>query len=289
MRNIPRPAVLTALILVLSSNSSLAASKCIDKFPSGVERLLRQQKVSMRENLPALLSNFKPVYEDPNFDVRVFSKHYLRSPFSPVKLKEAAIQNVHQIMNSFQRMGSVFHSFFQVLVEAHPNAVKRILQGNSIEATPWIGEFTALIGVTGLLPGHDLFQGRTNKGDFRERPTVLVLTAVSPTYHSLQNKFLLAHEMAHLTQNLKSPLGAMWLEAHADFLAFAATGIADLIFPEGLHREIMKSDGSTEMRTLTTLRSLSDPSVRTAQDVLPSLREYHRNSQVISSTLFEMS
>jgi hypothetical protein len=156
-------------------------------------------------------------------------------------------------------------------------------------ATPWVGNARELIGIPGLLGNRTLFIGLTERGGFEEMPKFLVLPAVTRTYHSLQNRYVVAHELAHVTENPNSHRDMLWREARADFMAYAITGETDLVFPEGIDVEQVRDDGSTYKRRMTRIRSLREPTVDSIERLHPRLGAYHHNSQITSSALFQLA
>ncbi|MBK8201311.1 MAG: hypothetical protein IPK68_02920 [Bdellovibrionales bacterium] len=252
---------------------------------------------SLRENLAALVSRVRPVHKSDRFDVRILSESMRRNIYSPAKLKETTVQEVNGLLDTYENLGFSFRSFLQVLVESHPNAMGqlglsgagKIMWTDTAVATPWVGNARELIGIPNLLGRRSLFVGRTDKGGYGDIPRFLVLPAVSSTYHSLQNDFVLAHELAHETENTKSHRDLMWREGRADFLAFAITGKTEVVFPEGIELELVREDGSTYKQKLTVARSLTSPSVADANHIMPHLASYHYNSQIMSSALYEIS
>lgn len=152
-----------------------------------------------------------------------------------------------------------------------------------------MGTFGIGVGVPGISGKPKFFKGLTEEGKFDLIPFILALTAMSETYHTLQNRFMVAHELAHLTENLSSHSDSIWREARADFLAYAITGQTEIVLPEGVYLEKIREDGTQYREFSTHPRSFTDPSVRSVNKALPAISSFHFNSQIISSALYEIS
>lgn len=270
--------------------------RCSDLL-AGRASFVRHPIVALRENLPALVSRLRPVYSDPRFDVRILSTGVSRNTFSPAQLKTAAIQEIQDLQSAYIEMGFSFRSYLQVLVEAHPNAMGtlglseegRIIWTDTAVATPWVGNAREFIGIPNIFGRRSLFLGQIDKHGFPDMPRFLALPAVSSTYHSIQNKFVTSHELAHETENTESHKDLMWREARADFLAYVTTGQTDVVFPEGIELELVRPDGTTYKQKVTIARSLSHPTIASLDSIFPHLAAYHHNSQIISSALFNIA
>ena len=278
----PRRSLIVSLALALFSLSAPAALASICELELAPrERSLRFPFTSFRESLPVLISRVKPIYQDARFNVRVVSSRLTGHAFSPVALEDRVVRDVDSTIFMFTELGFQPESFIQVLVEADPGALKptaKISDGCWVAAEV-ASAFWAPSGwhfqVPGLFGGQRRFGGREGFAGFPSRPSFIVLPALSNSYHVVQNKFAAAHEIAHATENADSHQDLMWREGRADFLAYVATGIADVY-------HLIKDD-------LTLVRSLKEPTVPSVDDIVPKLGAYHLNSQVISSLLYEIA
>ncbi len=246
------------------------------------------------ENIPALISRIRPVYSDHRFNVRILSQSASQNTFSPSKLFERTVREVGTLMDAFNVLGFSFTSYLQILVEAHPHAIRFLglspdshLSWKNIElGTPWIGSSKSMIGIPGVFGGNKIFEGRHEKGDFERDPEIFVIPAYSDTYHFVTNRFVLAHELAHQTENVKSHRDLFWREARADYLAYLATGQTDFILPEAANVNLSKQNGETYQVKVNRIRSLRRPVVASLNEAMPDLDLYHFNSQLISSAMY---
>jgi hypothetical protein len=286
------------LIVGLSFSSANAVEKDLPSCKNLMAKLTyaKNPVAALRDNFPALISRIKPAYKNDKFDVRILSSKVSDNSFSPQQLKERTIQEVGSIQNSFLNLGFTFRSYLQVLIEAQPKVIGSLgvsengkIGWKEEVSTPWVGNAREFIGIPNFLGERELFVGKTDKSGFDDMPRFLVLPAVTKSYHSLQNTFVVAHEIAHETENPSSHRSLIWREARADFLAFVATGETDVLFSEGVDLELVKSDGTIYKQRVTKVRSLNSPTVAKVADLMPKLGAYHHNSQIISSALFEIS
>lgn len=288
--------ILILLSTTLTGMADAASIRCEELFlskPVSVHQPIR----SIRKNWAALVSRLKPTYQNASFDLRVLSTDLRKNTFSPATLRERTIQEIGDLQSSYREMGFSFRSFIQVLVEAHPGAMGqlglsesgKIIWNDTAGNTPWVGNAREFIGIPGLFGRLDLFVGRTDKKGFEDMPRILALPAVTSTYHSIQNRFVISHELAHETENPQGHRDLMWREARADFLAFLTTGQTNVVFPEGIELKLMRADGSTYKQKVTTVRSMSQPTVTSVSELWPSLEAYHHNSQILSSALYKVA
>lgn len=285
----------SSALSVFAANDELNAQKCSELL-SGKTSFFTNPLQAINENLPSLISRLKPVHVNDRFDVRVLSRSILQNAFSPLRLKEQTVGEIANLQTAYDNLGFRFHSYLQVLVEANPNAMGQLQLGpkfqfiwhNSSIETPWVGNSREMIGIPNVFGVRSLFVGRVGKMGFEEAPRILVLPASTASYHSLQNRFIVSHELAHETENQKSHQDLMWREARADFLAYVTTGETEVIFPEGIKLALVRSDGSIYEETVTKARSLTEPTIASSAEIMPHLAAYHHNSQIISSVLFEL-
>jgi len=287
--------IFTLQTLIISQ--PIWAMTCTDLFENKKTTFVRSPIAWVRENLPALVSRVRPAYRGLNFDVRVISTAVKNNTSSPVVLKETAINEVRSLQDSMTKLGFRFRSYIQVLVEAHPNAVRRLdLDENGnltwVDITgvsPWVGNARELIGLPGITGKHNFFMGRTKKMGFDDQPRFLLLTAVSKTDHSLYNRLVVAHELGHETENSNSHRSLIWREARADLLAYLVTNQTDLIYQEGLTLEMVRKDGTFYKEKRVKIRSIKDPYMRSIKDIQPHISAYHYNSEIISSALYQVA
>ena len=123
----------------------------------------------------------------------------------------------------------------------------------------------------------------------KQQGLAVVFTKANEIFHFLQNPFTIVHELTHTTENPDSHNSRYWSEARSDFVAFAITGIGELILPGGIKIEILNSENQVVIERREVLRSLKNPTVANTRDVIPRYNQYHLNSQPISAALFEMS
>jgi hypothetical protein len=280
-----------------NDDSKIKSPGCLEMLSTNGSFIINPLQ-AFSENLPALASRIGPVYANERFDVRILSRLFSWNTFSPLKLKERTISEIDELQAAYSDFGFKFPSYLQVLVEAHPHAIGQQLQSGSMfqfvwhnekMELPWFGNTDENIGIPNVFGVRRLFVGRTDKMGFEGSPKILVLPAISSTYHSLQNRFVVSHELAHASENVKSHHDWMWREARTDFLAYLTTGETDLVFSEGIELTMVKSDGSIYRQTVTRVRSLSEPTIASVSEIMPHLTSYHHNSQLISSALFELS
>lgn len=283
-------------IAIFIPNLALANSLDCEGYLKKSTPLPKPRTFSISDNLDAYLSRLKPVYSNTAFNVRIFSKSILRNSFSPAGLKTRVVSDLNDLVSSYTEMGFLLNSFLQVLVEAHHNATAdlgfkngqiRFIDRSS--NTPWVGNVRNFVGIPNVFGGWSLFTGILEKNSFVNLPRILVLPAMSSTHHSIEDKFIIAHELAHVTQNDLSHSDLMWLEARADFLAYLTTGQTEVYFPDGIEIDIVSNDGSITKKVVKTVRSISNPTISNIDQIFINLNAYHHNSQIISSTLFEIA
>lgn len=276
----------------MADAASIQCKHVVLSRPESVRQTIR----SIRENWAALVSRVKPTYQATSFDLRILSTDRRKTVFLPKVLRARAIQEVTDLQSAYRQIGFSFRSFVQVLVEAHPGAMGQLglsesgkfIWKDTAGDTPWVGSAIQFIVIPGLFRDRDLFVGRTHRKGFQDKPRILAIPAVTSTYHSIENRFLIAHELAHLTENSHGHRDLMWREARADFLAFLTTGHTDVVLPEGIELEMVRKDGSIFKQKVTTVRSMSQPSIASVGELWPSLGAYHRNSQILSSALYNL-
>lgn len=289
--------ILALPVYILFGYSPIWAMTCGD-FLAEKPSLKATSPNGLKEKLPILVSRIRPTYVSDSFDVRIVSDSLFKgNVFSPTALREQTINTIFSMQAAFRDMGFNFQSYIQVLVEAHTNAIKQlVLEENHKEKwvnhesnTPWVNYMGELIGIPNILGFSSVFFGKSNNMGFSNMPRILVLNAFSKTYHFLSNRYIIAHELGHITEIKSSHLSLIWREARADLLAYLMTGETRAFIPEGIIMETVRSNGITYKETKTTIRSLLDPTVPSIDFIYPYINAYHYNSEIISSTLYEMS
>lgn len=118
----------------------------------------------------------------------------------------------------------------------------------------------------------------------------ILFTKANEFFHFIQHPFAILHELAHATQDDNRMISPYWSEARSDFIAYALSGIEELVFPGGFKVERWnEADGVMIEETEILSRSLKSPTIETIDKIVPSYEEFHKNSQIISSSLYEMS
>lgn len=112
-------------------------------------------------------------------------------------------------------------------------------------------------------------------------PPVLYLRFFTESEHALDQPFILAHELAHLTE--PSHLinkSLLWREARANVLASMVSGEKMTIYPEGtqIHGEVLTNH--------VMAVNLWEPQVNHIQEVIADLRASHLNATLLGSFLF---
>lgn len=154
--------------------------------------------------------------------------------------------------------------------------------------TPWIGGADQFIGLPGIV-GRNIFMGKLKPNAIGNYPKVLFLPAITDVHHSLDYKSMLAHELAHATENENSHQSILWREARADIMAYFITADTEARLPPGTKLEVMDSEGNFTVKEVEIIRSLKNPTVKKVTDVVPHSSAQHTNSQIISSFLYELS
>lgn len=286
-------AVITTPSAALASPAALQCERVF--YSAGLEK--KSQARNVLDHLPAFLSKLTPTYRSSQFDLRVVSESASRNAFSPAALTKRSIGDLKSMYGAFAALGFRANTFMQVLVESHPDAVGsarfssdgKVNFGSSAGRTPWVHNFSAFIGLPNLFGGKSLFFGKLTSRYSKETPGILFLPAVTETYHTLQNRFMIAHEIAHVMEAPTSHRDLLWREARADFLAYIITGQTSIDFPEGHELEIMQPNGDIEKQTVRMVRSLRTPTIESVSSLIPHLSAYHFNSQLISSALYSIS
>jgi len=248
---------------------------------------------SVREAFPAWLSRYRQAYKERWFDIYILSEDLNKNSFSPLKLKKTTAGKIKKFHKAYEALGFFPSEFIHALVEAHPHAM-RVFQTTdpvgwvkSKDTVPFVTSFFK--GYCIAIPTHSggwLRFGHPYYGSSGQNDKILAVRALSETYHTLENDFVLAHELAHTTEKEAAFFSLTWIEARADFLAYAITGETEVVFPEGLAIEEITPTGDFSQNVLFTVRSLTNPTV---PDVDSLSFEYHKNSQVISSALYEIA
>lgn len=224
----------------------------------------------------------------PDFDVRIVSQWGGRSQWSNQELKQAAIKSVSETKAALKNLGFSHGHYLNVLVEKHPDAISSPVYstGTCLAA----GAF-GMVTTPNILGFRSLFFGDTKKEDtFENMPRTLVLKALTSQYHSLFSPFSVAHELAHDSEPNGSPRSWIWIEARADFLAFAVTGKREIVWPA--HEGALIFDDFGNMSTTDheeVKRSMLMPRVQHVRNLVPNQSAYHENSEIISSFLFRLA
>jgi hypothetical protein len=208
-----------------------------------------------------------------------------------------AISAFRQIDKPIQRQSVL------VIVETHPQAI--LLGDPNDTKQPLYARQQVLPGI-GKAESPFFYVNQGGRWDWvgnllmvqEQQPALLLLTALSPKSHTLDEKFMLYHELAHLTERAGSKKSRLWREARSDFLAWALTGESELSYPPELTRledsstHHLRSDPLDHVKVPSprpVIRSLVKPTVAHVDDLVPELAAYHANSQILSATLVRIA
>lgn len=222
------------------------------------------------------------------FDVSIVSQWGGRSQWSNKILNDSAILAIHEARNAVQRLGLGRNHYLNVLVEKHPGAISCPVQelGTCLAVGPF-----GFITTPNILGFRSMFFGSSRREDtFENMPRTLVLKALTKDYHSLFSPFTIAHELVgHDTEPYGSPRSFIWIEARADFLAYAATGQTEISWPGEIDAMTFDEEGKILKSQEPTKRSLIHPKVASKSDLIANRYAYHENSELISSLLFRFA
>ncbi len=223
-----------------------------------------------------------------NFDIRIVSQWGHRSQWSNRELQDAAAKQITSFRAALSRLGFKSGHYLNVLIEKHPGAINSPVYGE-VGTSLSIGPL-AFIRTPNIFGVRSIFWGSFSRTDTIETmPRTLVLKSLTKDYNSTFSPFSIAHELAHDTELWTSLRSPVWVEARADFLAYAVTGLPKVVWPAGINAVSYDSLGRRMATQLSTRRSLKSPRVPTKIDLIANSHAYHENSELISSLLFQLS
>ncbi|MCB0356620.1 MAG: hypothetical protein KDD40_06415, partial [Bdellovibrionales bacterium] len=207
-----------------------------------------------------------PSSKGDNFDIRIISSWRQDSQWSNSKLNNAALENVSSLRAELNRLGFLTKKYINVLVEKHVGAVGSLKSG--IRTSIFIGPHP-MVTIPRFFGGKSMFLGSSKKQDsFENIAPTLILAALTPNYHSVFSRFTIAHELAHASEPiyLSEPSDSsyqhyslIWSEGRADFLAYAISGVSEILWPSGISSTIYSADGKRTQTTDAQGRSLRNP------------------------------
>lgn len=232
-------------------------------------------------------------------------------------LRRRTEEVIGPVAEKLRSYGFVPQGPLYIIVENHPQTVLvrqnggqvggRGQWGKRLSVFPGMAGENAQLGIPGPM-GEMTWVGHLG-GRRAETRKFLLFSALTENYHTLDNKFMVAHEWAHTTEPLQQPMGRIWREARADLLAYLATGETALRIPRKLAEEEGQVDrlaneekvhnsfeegqnsltrGPTTTETVT-LRSLREPTMRRFSGAVSAQLSAHLNSQIISSALYAVA
>jgi hypothetical protein len=223
-----------------------------------------------------------------NFDVRIVSQWGHRSKWSSRELLEAAAKQIILSRKVLDGLGFKSEHYINVLIEKHPGTINSPVYGEvgtSLSTGP-----LAFIRTPNILGFRSLFWGSAKRDDtFETMPRTLLLKALTYDYNAAFSPFSIAHELAHDTELSSSLRSLIWIEARADFLAYAVTGLSEVIWPAGISAIVYDAFGKRMTTHNSTHRSLKAPRVSAKKELIANSNAYHENSELISSLLFQLS
>lgn len=193
------------------------------------------------------------------------------SQFAPDEVLAFAAEQVQTYVHRLQNLGLTFKTRFLVISGTHTQAILRAHEAGIRDGQPLLTPRVDFAGNSELVP--NFIRGYQSVAHEPQHP-VLFFPVFSLTEHSLDHPFIIAHELAHLTEN--TPIYdryQAWSEGRADFIAYLATGISRIDFPQNLNRSSRRFD----VLNFRHRRQLTQVSA-----------SYHTHSQVISHILLRL-
>lgn len=195
------------------------------------------------------------------------------------KLLALARQNIESTLQAFDKMGMHINYDLQILVPLSPTAIQGSLPGSHVCFV------NGLIRIP-CLSGHHapfLIASQSQSG---KKPIFVIFGMDKSGVHDVADRFIVAHELAHITEKSSSYNDAIWLEARADLLSYLATGLTELTTPQLEWIQVYDSKGRESRYPGKVVRSISDPITAKVSSRMPKMEFYHGNSQIISSALY---
>ena len=237
-----------------------------------------------------------PIRVNKNFNIRVIGNSVSSSQRSPRKVLKETKKMLKMYIDELEELGLTQDTFYQVLVESELNAVKQlgITKSGALSwagnpgSFPWIHNATELIGMPALSGQIKLFTGKLKANRLGNKPKVFFLPMINEKSHSLDFKFIIAHEIAHTTEPDSTTWPMLWREARADYLAYFLTGETKMRVPPGTEVEVMDKAGVITRKKVDSVRDIASPEVKKLSEVRPSMQFFHDNSTLFSSMLLDM-
>lgn len=137
-----------------------------------------------------------------------------QNAFSPVKLKRVAATEISRVMDIYESMGFSFNTHVHILLEAHEDVVEKIILDEEYKERrmktsyeyAWVDQFTNHIEIPSFLGGYRKFNSKKKFRNDKHPPIVVFLPPIGPKFHSISHKPTVAHELAHVTENINSHL-----------------------------------------------------------------------------------